>query len=228
MWVSPLFPFKKNPSEQTELKVLSSWVGLYTLSFKKVVPTWGQPAVSPDIRLKPGLLPSSVASFCKGTASLSFLITQRCAVAQGESFSKAFPWASGTWFCPETQSRCCSRQRGCFLCLVGVLHTVLSWPSVVSDFSHLVINVNIYILNLPSYCDLARYSFCSRDLTFLEQSMLHNLCAKWIGIYGFQVPTRCWECSSEQKSLVLSSWESIVYWKKYQVKQKSLCNWSSW
>ena len=86
MWVSPLFPFKKNPSEQTELKVLSSWVGFYALSFKKVVPMWGQPALSPDIHLKPGLLPSSVASFCKGTASVSFLITQRCAVAQGESF----------------------------------------------------------------------------------------------------------------------------------------------
>ena len=61
----------------------------------------------------------------------------------------------------------------------GCLCTVLSWPSVVCDISHLVINnVDMYILNLPLYRDPALYSVCSKELMVLEEGMLHNLCAK--------------------------------------------------
>ena len=88
------------------------------------------------------------------------------------------------------------------------------------DVSHLVINnVDMSVLNLPSYHDPALCSFCSRELMVLEEGMLHNLCAK--RFHGCQVPTGCWEHRSGQKVPVLFSGEPIVYWKEYQVKQKS-------
>lgn len=68
----------------------------------------------------------------------------------------------------------------------GCLCTVLSRPSVVCDVSHLVIyNVDMYILNLPSYCDPALYSVCSKGLMVLEEGTLHKrLCQMILWLPG--------------------------------------------
>lgn len=111
-------------------------------------------AVSEDIVLKPGLLPTSVASFCQDVISVSCR-SLRNGQGHEETVSKGnFFLGSRDLILSTNKAGPAQDREAVFWALADALSIVLSWPDVSSDFSHLVIKRITWTCRLQSHITL--------------------------------------------------------------------------
>lgn len=152
--LSPRWTLSLSLSTLAEFRPLLSLAVICALSRRKAVPPSEPTASSEDIVLKPGLLPTSVASFCQDVISVSCCILRNVqwheeTVSKGNFFLGSRDLILSTNKAGPAQDR-----EAVFWALADALSIVLSWPDVSSDFSHLVIKRIMWTCRLQSHITL--------------------------------------------------------------------------